>query len=625
MRSGFNLNRLTRRKGINPIPKISVTDWSDSYRQLPSESAEPGRWRTSRVPYLKAVMDAFTQNDIHRVVVKSSSQIGKSEAILNVVGRYAHLDPCNIMIIQPTLEMAEDFSKSRLSKMIADTKVLTSLFYEKSKTRDTTQTILSKFFTGGRLVLGGANSPAGLASRPIRILLCDEVDRFPLSAGNEGDPIGLAEKRTTTYWNYKIGLFSTPTQEGASRIEVEYKLGTQEEWRHKCPNCGEFEKLDYRNMKCDYVQSKNDLGVKTVIVNNVKWRCPNCGFEFGELAIKNSEQKYFAQNPDALKNGVRSFWLNAFSSPWLTWKGIMKEWIESQGAASRESVVMNTRFGETYELRGEYNDESIFLERRQDYDGEIPSGVLLLTAAVDVQANRLEYEVAGWGAGERRWGILKGMVRGEPNQLSTWRELDAVLDRIYYFGNGTPIKISRTFIDSGYSASIVYDYCRANAAKGRFAIKGVGQSGAPLLYKYTYPKGAGIILTMLGVNDGKQEIFSRLNLTSGEGAMLFPNDDKYFKRGYDSVYFKQLISERKVMRKVGGLLQQVWEPISAHERNEALDIACYNLAAMKSCIGNSKADEFWSRRQELLSEGEPMTEEKVAEKKVVAWREVDFW
>ena len=510
--------------------------------------------------------------------------------------------------------------------MIRDTKVLTPLFYEKEKTRDANQTILSKFYLGGRIVFAGANSPAGLASRPIRILLCDEVDRFPLSASKEGDPIGLAEKRTTTYWNYKIGLFSTPTQEGASRIDVEYQQGTQEEWRHKCPNCGEFEKLDYRQMKCDYSQQKNKSGNKTVIVKDVKWRCPDCGFEFSEQEIKNSEQKYVAQNPEAKKNGVRSFWLNAFSSVWLTWKQIMKEWIEAQGAASRESVIMNTRFGETYELRGEYNDETTFLERRQDYDGEIPLGVLLLTAAVDVQANRLEYEVVGWGVDERRWGILKGIVRGEPNQIATWRELDAVLDRIYHFRDGTPIKISRTFIDSGFSTSIVYDYCRASAAKGRFAIKGVGQSGAPLLYKYTYPKGAGIILTLLGVNDGKQEIFSRLNLTEGQGAMIYPNDDEYLKRGYDSVYFKQLISERKVLRKVGGLLQQVWEPITAHARNEALDIAVYNLACLKSCLGNAEPEEFWRRREELLMQsGVAAKSEKAERRRAVKSREVDIW
>jgi len=223
-------------KSVRPVPKLSVSEWADEYRQLPSDAPEPGKWRTSRAPYTREIMDAFTSAEIHRVVVKTSAQIGKTEIILNVIGRYAHVDPCTIMMIQPTLEMAQDISKSRVSRMIQDTKVLTPLFGQ-MKSRDANQTILSKFFVGGRLVFVGANSPAGLASRPIRILLCDEVDRFPQSAGGaqgEGDPVDLAAKRTSNYWNYKIGLFSTPTTEGASRIDTEYLLGTQEEWSHQC-------------------------------------------------------------------------------------------------------------------------------------------------------------------------------------------------------------------------------------------------------------------------------------------------------------------------------------------------------------------------------------------------------
>ena len=227
---------------LKPLRKIPISEWADKYRMLPSNAAEPGRWRTSRVPYMREVMDAFLNPKINRVVVKSAAQVAKTEVMLNVIGYFAHIDPCSMMVVMPTLEMAQDFSKDRLTRMIEDTKILTPLFYSDrmtAKSRDRTQTMLSKFFTGGRLVLVGANSATGLASRPIRILLCDEVDRFPASAsGGEGDPISLAAKRTSTFWNKKIGLFSTPTTEGASRIDVEYLAGTQEEWRHRCPNCG---------------------------------------------------------------------------------------------------------------------------------------------------------------------------------------------------------------------------------------------------------------------------------------------------------------------------------------------------------------------------------------------------
>lgn len=618
---------------IKPIKKVSVSEWADNYRQLPSDAAEPGRWKTSRAPYTREVMDAFTQNDVHRVVIKSSSQVGKSEVMLNIVGRYAHIDPCTIMLIQPTLELAQDFSKARFSRMIQDTKVLTPLFYGKNETaknRDANQTILSKFFKGGRIVFGGANSPAGLAGRPIRIVLCDEVDRFPLSAGKEGDPVELAATRTTTYWNYKIGLFSTPTVEGVSRIDIEYNLGTQEEWQHQCPNCGEYHVLDYRQMQVDFEQKRDEAGRKVILVNGVKWRCPDCGFEFDELQMKNSPQKYIAQNPDAIKNGIRSFWVNGFSSPWRTWKDIMKDWLEAKGNPQRESVIMNTRFGKSYQMRGEYDDENVFLERREDYDGEIPAGVLLLTAAVDVQANRLEYEIAGWGENDSRWGILRGIIRGEPNQTTTWNELDSILDRIFYFRNGTPLKISRTFVDSGYATSMVYEYCRANMNRGRFAIKGKAGMGLPLLYKYGNPKHARVLLTILGVDDGKQEVMNNLSVISPnvQGYMHFPRDDEFLgKRGYDQIYFKGLISEHKVIRKVGGMIYQSWEPISRDVRNEPLDLAVYNLACMKSCIGRNPL-EFWQRRREMLNIGveKPMTRKKVAKSTgKIKYREVDLW
>lgn len=603
---------------------------------LPSDAAEPGRWRTSRAPYTKEVMDAFTQEGIHRVVVKSSSQVGKTEILLNVFGRHAHLDPCTMMMIQPTLELAQDFSKSRLSSMITDTKVLTPLFYGKGgrlKSRDATQTILSKFFIGGRIVLTGANSPANLASRPIRLLLCDEVDRFPLSAGGsqsgEGDPVELAARRTTTYWNYKIGMFSTPTTEGVSRIDVEYNQGTQEEWQHKCPNCEEYHALDYRQMQVEYDEKTDEFGRKTFIVKSVKWQCPDCGFEFSELEIKNAPQKYVTQNPDAVKNGVRSFWLNGFSSPWLTWNKIMGEWLSARGNPEREQVVYNTLFGISYRLRGEYDDENVFLSRREDYDGEIPSGVLLLTAAVDVQANRLEYEVVGWADGFERWGIAKGIVRGEPNQLTTWQDLDLVLDRTWRFGDGTPIKVARTFVDSGYATKSVYEYCHANMRRGRFPIKGKAGMGLPLLYQYGHPKQTNVLLTILGVDNGKQEVMSNLGLeVAGAGYMHYPLDDGHLGyRGYDSVYFKGLISEHRVIRKSSGILYEAWEPIDRSVRNEPLDLAVYNLACAQSCVGRNP-EMFWAQRRELLKEeftSSATKKKKTPAVKGKAFREVDIW
>lgn len=629
MKTARELWQYISKNGLKPLPKTSVSQWADNHRMLSSGiSAEPGKWKTSRAPYQKDIMNAFTEPGIHRVVVKSSSQIGKSDMMNNVIGRFAHLDPCAIMMIQPTIDMAQDYSKTRIAPMIRDTKVLNNLFYD-VKSRDANNTILSKVFPGGRLIMCGANSPAGLASRPIRILLADEVDRFPDSAGTEGDPVDLAAKRMTTFWNSCMGLFSTPTNEGSSRIDEEYLAGTQEEWQHKCPNCGEYHLLRHIDMTVDYKEIKTPSGKKTVIVNDVKWRCPHCGFSFSEKEMKQTPQKYISRNADALKNGIRSFFVNGFTSPWMTWTRIMREWLEAKGDPEREKVIMNTVFGESYKQKGAFEDEQIFLRRRESYRAELPNGVLLLTAAIDTQDNRLEYEVVGWGKEEECWGIRKGIVLGAPNQDRTWKEIDNILDKTYHFADGKGLKVVRTFIDSGgHYTSDVYNYCQKNFHKQRFAIKGRGGPGIPLIYKIAKANNAKAPLILLGVDDGKQQIMDRLSIDSpGPLYFHFPQDEgikELSNRGYDDLYFKGIISEHKKVYKRNGVLREVWET-TKNVRNEPLDLRNYNLACMKSL----KPD--WGKL-EMLVNGMSETEVKRAvakpqKKKAVyrAKRQVNIW
>ena len=629
MKTARELWQYISKNGLKPLPKTSVSQWADNHRMLSSGiSAEPGKWKTSRAPYQKDIMNAFTEPGIHRVVVKSSSQIGKSDMMNNVIGRFAHLDPCAIMMIQPTIDMAQDYSKTRIAPMIRDTKVLNNLFYD-VKSRDANNTILSKVFPGGRLIMCGANSPAGLASRPIRILLADEVDRFPDSAGTEGDPVDLAAKRMTTFWNSCMGLFSTPTNEGSSRIDEEYLAGTQEEWQHKCPNCGEYHLLRHIDMTVDYKEIKTPSGKKTVIVNDVKWRCPHCGFSFSEKEMKQTPQKYISRNADALKNGIRSFFVNGFTSPWMTWSKIMREWLEAKGDPEREKVIMNTVFGESYKQKGAFEDEQIFLRRRESYGAELPNGVLLLTAAIDTQDNRLEYEVVGWGKEEECWGIRKGIVLGAPNQARTWKEIDNILDKTYHFADGKGLKVVRTFIDSGgHYTSDVYNYCQKNFHKQRFAIKGRGGPGIPLIYKIAKANNAKAPLILLGVDDGKQQIMDRLSIDSpGPLYFHFPQDEgikELSNRGYDDLYFKGIISEHKKVYKRNGVLREVWET-TKNVRNEPLDLRNYNLACMKSL----KPD--WVKL-EMLVNGMSETEVKRAvakpqKKKAVyrAKRQVNIW
>lgn len=595
---------------LRPLPNLSVSDWADNYRMLSAEaSAEPGRWRTDRAPYQREIMNAFTDYKIWKIAVMSASQIGKSDIMNNVIGRYSHLAPAPIMMIQPTIEMAQDYSKSRIAPMIRDTKVLREI-YRDVKTRETGNTILSKIFPGGRLIMGGANSPAGLASRPIKILLADEVDRFPDSAGTEGDPVDLAAKRMTTFWDKRLGLFSTPTIAGESRIEEEYLQGTQEEWQHECPNCGEYHLLTHRQMVTDHQTVVDKKGNKHATVHSVKWRCPDCGFSYTEEQMRRAPQKFVAQNASALAKGVRSFFVNCWTSPWLTWAGVMQEWLEAEGDPEREKVVVNTRFGEPYERKGAFESTDKFLQRREPYGAELPDGVLILTAAVDVQDNRLEYEICGWGKGEECWGIKKGIILGVPENQEVWAALDEQLDREYRFKNGTGLIVPRTFIDSGgHYTKEVYAYSLRRLARQCFAVKGASTAGVPIIHKYakvTTVRGRTIPLVLIGTDSGKQYVMDRLSISvPGPKYFHFPLDKQeneavseiLWNRGYDDIYFRGLIAEQKVARKKNGRVVWQWENIAKDKRNEPLDLRVYNLA----CLHSMNVD--WEQLEQLVNSG----------------------
>lgn len=602
-------------RSLRPLPNLTVSDWADQYRMLSSESsAEPGRWRTDRAPYQRAIMDAFTDLDVRRVVVMSCSQIGKSDIMNNVIGRFAHLAPAPILMIQPTVDMAQDYSKSRIAPMIRDTKVLRDIFQD-VKSRESGNTILSKLFPGGRIIMGGANSPAGLASRPIKILLADEVDRFPDSAGTEGDPVDLAAKRMTTFWDRTMGLFSTPTNAGESRIEVEYTEGTQEEWQHQCPNCGEYHLLTHRSMVMDTETVKDGRKKEHIHVKSVSWRCPDCGFMFSENEMRRQPQKYVAKNPTAIKNHVRSFFVNCWASPWISWADVMQEWVDAKGDPEREKVVVNTRFGEPYERARSYDNVDKLLARREPYNAELPDGVLILTAAVDVQDNRLEYEIVGWGEEEECWGIKKGIILGAPDTAAVWRQLDEQLDREYHFADGTGLLVARTFIDSGgHYTSEVYNYSLMHLARQRFAVRGSSTMGVPIIHKYSKAQayhGRTIPLVLIGTDSGKQYIMDRLAIdVPGPRYFHFPLDkpeqdavnEVLWNRGYDEIYFQGLTAEEKQPQKKNGRIVYRWVNIAKDHRNEPLDLRVYNLA----CLASISPD--FSKLKALMT-GTP-TEEK---------------
>jgi len=581
-----------------PPPKLTVSQWADKYRRLsPESSAEPGQWNTDRAPYQREIMDAVTDPNVEEIVVMTSSQVGKTEILLNIIGYYIHQDPSSIMVVVPNKDpVAKDWSRDRLAPMIRDTEVLAERVSD-PKARDGANSTLHKQFPGGYIVIAGANAPSDLASRPVRVLLCDEVDRFPASAGSEGDPIALAEKRTVTFWNRKKVKVSTPTIKGQSRIEEDYERGTMEEWRVECPHCGEYVYLNFYGMKFQH-RWVSDSNVE---VWDVKFQCPACLEKFDEQTWKAQPGQYVAQRPEV--KGIRSFHLNAFYSPWYTWDKIIKEWLEAKHDPEKLKVVVNTLFGESWEEKGEIEKEDFLLERRETYPAELPDGVLLLTAAVDVQDDRLEYEIVGWGKGEQSWGIEYGIILGKPDQQSTWDSLDGKLSQVWHFQDGKGLIVACTAVDSGgHYTEEVYKYCKRNEHRRIFAVKGMGGPGIPFIHKVSRTEKERAVLIILGVDAGKTTIMSRLKMREiGDGYCHFPDDES---RGYDRDYFKGLISERKVIKKHKGVKRVYWETVSEHVRNEPLDLRNYAMAAMR--VLNPNFEMLEQRLKESSGASKPM-------------------
>nr|DAI82270.1 MAG TPA: terminase large subunit [Caudoviricetes sp.] len=577
---------------MKPPENLTVTEWAEKRRRLSTESsAEPGPWRTSRTPYLREPMNAFTDPRVRRIVMVAASQVGKSELELNIIGYIIDEDPGSILFVHPTTIDAKEFSKLRIAPEIRDCPTLRRKVAA-PKSRDSGNTVLQKTYPGGILTMCGSTEAHALASKPIRYVLGDERDRWATSAGNEGDPWGLAMARQTTFYNAKAVEVSTPTVKNASAIADSYAEGTMERWKSKCPHCGEYHEIQWKDIRYEY-ETKEINKKKTYKVKSIMYVCPGCAAVSDEVTMKRQPARWEADNPDAYAQGIRSFWLNAFVSQWASWESIILKFLNAVGNSRKLQVVYNTCFGELWEDRGELEDEDSLMARREEYPAELPDGVLVLTAGVDTQDNRMEYEVVGHGHFGETWGIEKGIVMGRPDDEKTWAKLDEVLfDRVFHFADGLGLRLSMTFVDEGgHFTQDVRIQCRARIGKKVFCIKGMPGPDKP----YTAPpKQMKIIVNQktigtcwqyqIGVDSGKVMIMDNLAVKSpGSKFCHFPKRDDY-----GPGYFAGLLSER-LEYDAEKKQPWVWKKIPGHERNEALDCRNYALAAFKALPKNLDA------------------------------------
>lgn len=500
-------------------------------------------------------MDAVNDPTVREIVVMKSAQVGWTEILGNVVGYFIDRDAAPILLIQPTLEMSETWSKDRLAPMIRDTPVLHGKIKE-ARSRDSGNTLLHKTFPGGHITVAGANSPSGLASRPIRVVLCDEVDRYPASAGTEGDPISLARKRSTTFWNRKLMMGSTPTVKGASRIESAFEASDQRYYMVPCPHCETMDRLQWPNVKWPEEDPRRAW-----------YGCPHCG---GVIESRHKQFMLARGRWQASKesDGVAGFHINELYSPWVAFGDTAAAFMDAKRSPETLQTWVNTALGETWVERGDAPKYENVLAMRAEYKSrEVPAGCLLLTAGVDVQKNRLIYVVRGWGYGMASWLIEFGEVFGETDQPDVWQRLADVLST-EYGGHG----IRMSMIDSGFRPDAVYAFCRgfptAMPSKGKDTqAKPVRMSRVDVTFRGVTIKN-GVKLWHVDTGWFKSLIHGRIDWPQDQpGAWHLPLD-------ISDEYARQLVAESKITLSSGKTL---WK---RHDReNHALDCEVYAAAA----------------------------------------------
>ena len=567
------MNSLLFRAGYIPEPELLVSEWADKFRVLSqTASSEPGRFRTSRTPYLRGIMDALSSSSpVEKVVFMKGAQIGGTEAGNNWIGYIIDKAPGPLLVVQPTVEMGKRWSKGRLAPLIDDTPCLAGKVKD-PRSRDSGNTVQSKEFPGGIVVVTGANSAVGLRSMPVRYLFLDEIDAYPGDVDGEGDPVSLAIQRTATFARRKILLVSTPTIQGISRIEKEFESSNKQYFWVPCVHCGEYQVLKWAQVKWDEEPM------------NAWYQCISC-----ENRIENHQKsemlergEWRAVNSDVTT--VSGFHLSSLYSPqgWFSWGSAAQAFIEAKKDEQMLKVWVNTTLGETWVDKGEAPDWQRLFERREDYTiGVVPKGGLVVTAGVDVQKDRIELEIVAWGKNQESWSVDYIVLDGEPSDSKVWAKLTKILNSSLSSEDGINRPISMLAIDAGFATQEVYHWVRQQYSNRVMAVKGLDKALVPL----GTPKKVdvshrgqtlkrGVKLWPVGVSILKSELYQRLKLKKTEDE----TPDGYCHHPkYDPEYFKQLTAEQLVTKTVKGYPKREWQKL--RDRNEALDCRVYARSA----------------------------------------------
>lgn len=550
-------------KFLKPPEDITVSEWADKYRILDAKtSAMPGPWRTEQTPYLKGIMDEFNNYETEEIVYIKPTQVGGTECLQNMAGYIIQQDPAPTMIVYPTDKLAESISENRLQPMIKAAPTLKKRFLENESSK------LELQFDGMYLTLAGSNSPSSLASKAIRFLFLDEVDKYPGASKKEADPISLARERTKTFHNRKIFITSTPTLKTGHIWKAKEDADIEKHFFVPCPHCGEYIEFKWKQVHFPKEEGMS-LADRAEFASYV---CQECGCVITDQdkpdMLRLGEWRTVKQNTKFVRKVA--FWMNTLYSPFVRFSEVVKEFLKSKDDTEQLQNFVNSWLAEPWEDTKLKTNADLVMERQTEYEElVVPDWAKMLTGGVDVQENCLYWTIRAWGSYLTSQNIAHG-------QAFSFQEVERVMNLEYQMPDGTPMVVALALIDSGYNADLVYDFCVSNSD---WALPSKGSSN-PMLSHYkmstvnkTDSRAFGMNLVLVDTGKYKDMIAGRMKKKNGSGSWMV-------YAGCDREYAEQVTAEHKVNVKMGnGKVKQEWQLKTSHADNHYLDCEVYALAA----------------------------------------------
>ena len=553
-------------KTLKPPERMTVSEWADKNRIIPAgTSNQPGRWKTEKTPYLRGIMDAFSDDRIEEIVFIKPTQVGGTESILNILGYIVDQDPASTLVVYPSDTLAEDISKNRIQPMLRATRPLAEKFREEDSK------LLALQFENMYIPLTGANSAASLSSKPIRFVLLDEVDKYPprSGGGKEADPISLARERTNTFaYNKKIFITSTPTLKTGA-IWKEWESCTRQLYFYvPCPLCGKFQRLRFQQIK--FIKD----GTKTERAESAYYECPYCQGQLFDADKHKMLKQGRWMNEEEIEGKKQSpkktgFSLNAIYSPWLSFRDVAYKWLDAQGDQEKMQNFVNSWLGEPWEdVESTTKEDLIFKNQGQYTRGIVPDWAQIITCGVDVQRTCLYYAVDAWGQGKKIYHIDHGCIPG-----TDFNALWDVLDQAYYDQKGKDWYIDLTLVDSGDQTDLVYDFCYVHNPLA-VPVKGASHP-IPSRYRVSTIQtedsvARGLKLIICDGSYYKNMIYAKINAQDGSWQVF---------DGVDQEYCDQVTSEHKVFERKNGVDSWVWKKKTSSADNHYLDCEVYAACA----------------------------------------------